>query len=185
MEPGFYVELNVQRDVDDSTDSAMYGYVVSARDGRVLYKKNYTVADSFNYKVWADAAAPFLPFDGPQGNSPSPHPTGTANGFAPPFVAPNMVTLGSLPYSKNDPWLPAGATETNGNNANAYADRVSPDGFNAGDVRAVTTSAGTFDRVYDVAKNPDSSQTQQMAAVTQLFYNVNAFHDWYYDDGFT
>ncbi|MBX7116016.1 MAG: myxosortase-dependent M36 family metallopeptidase [Myxococcaceae bacterium] len=185
LEPGFYVELNVERDVDDTTDSAMYGYVISARDGRVLYKKNYTVADSFNYKVWADTAAPFLPFDGPQGNSPSPHPTGTANGFAPPFVAPNMVTLGSLPFSKNDPWLPAGATETNGNNASAYADRVSPDGFTAGDVRAVTTSAGTFDRVYDVAKNPDSSEAQQMAAVTQLFYNVNAFHDWYYDDGFT
>jgi uncharacterized protein (TIGR03382 family) len=185
LEPGFFVELNVEVDAEDETHSAMYGYVISARDGRVLYRKNYTVNDSFNYRVWADSGAPFLPFDGPQGNAASPHPVGTPNAFNPMFVAPNLVSLASLPYSKNDPWLPAGATETSGNNASVYADRLSPDGFNAGDLKATTNSAGTFDRVYDVTQNPNGTDDQQMAAVTQLFYNVNVFHDWYYDDGFT
>lgn len=183
LEPGFYVELAVELG-EETTSTDTYGYVISARDGRVLYKKNYTQADSFSYRVWADSAAPFLPFDGPQGNAPTPHPTGVPNGFAPMYAAPNLVSLSSMPYSKNDPWLAPGATETVGNNVSAYVDRLSPDGFNTGDLRATTTAAGAFDRVFDVTQNPDSSDPQQMAAVTQLFYNNNIFHDWFYDDGF-
>src|SRR5262249_19503726 len=67
----------------------------------------------------------------------------------------------------------------------AYADLVSPDGFTVGsDIRATTTAANTFDRTYDVTLAPSSSANQRMAAITQLFYNDNFFHDWYYDSGF-
>jgi hypothetical protein len=45
------------------------------------------------------------------------------------FVAPNLVTLISGPIENADPWLPAGATETNGNNVDAYSNTVPPDGF--------------------------------------------------------
>src|SRR6185503_12567303 len=83
-----------------------------------------------------------------------------------------------------DPWLAPGATQTLGNNVDAYADLSSPDGFSAGDLRASTTSANTFDRTYDVNQAPGVSNDQRMAAITQLFYDNNFFHDWYYDSGF-
>src|SRR5262249_39613486 len=35
------------------------------------------------------------------------------------------------------------------------------------------------------AQSANANTTQQMAAVTQLFFNNNWFHDWYYAAGFT
>ena len=172
LEPAFYVEL------DD------YAYVISAVDGRVLFRHNLVADDAFAYRVWADTGGLRQPFDGPQGTAPSPHPTGAPNGYQAPFVAPNMVTLQNGPISTNDPWLPPGAVETTGNNAEAYADFATPDGFSAGDLRATVTSPGVFDRTYDTSLGPQTSNNQEMAAITQLFYDVNFFHDWYYDVGF-
>ena len=54
----------------------------------------------------------------------------------------------------------------------------------ASDFRASATSAGSFDRVYDVSLQPGASADQRMAAVTQLFYVTNFLHDWFYDAGF-
>lgn len=180
--PAYYVELDIGDEA--STSSDYFSFVISAADGSLLSRKDLTQADSYSYRVWADDQGLKAPFDGPQGNGPSPHPTGTTNQYNPPFVSPQLVALQNGPISTNDPWLPAGATETVGNNASAYADIVSPSGFNAGDVRPVVTAPGVFDRTYDVALNPESSAEQRMAAVTQLFYDVNFFHDWYYDVGF-
>ena len=180
--PAWHLELDVG--ANGQTSSSMFAFVISAEDGVVLSRKNLTEADQFSYRVWAQPSAPFLPDDGPMGTTASPHPTGTPNGFLPSFIAPSLVTLQNGPISTNDPWLPPAATETTGNNVEAYADMVAPDGFNAGDVRATTTSLGTFDRVFDLAQQPDASAAQRQAGITQLFFDVNFLHDWFYDRGF-
>jgi len=174
--PAWYVELM-------APDQA-YMYVVDARDGSLLFRHDLMAFDSYNYRVFAQTTGVKLPHDGPQGTSPSPHPTGLPDNFAPPFVAPSLVSLQNGPLSTNDPWLPPGATQTTGNNVDAYADLASPDGFSAGDLRASTTSASTFDRTYDVNLDPAVSNDQKMASVTQLFYMNNFLHDWFYDSGF-
>ncbi len=180
--PAWHLELDVF--APGTTESAMYAFVVSAEDGSILSRKNLTEADSFGYRVWAQNSGLYLPDDGPQGITASPHPTGTNNGFVPPFIAPTLVTLQNSPLSTNDPWLATGATQTTGNNVDAYADLVAPDGFNSGDMRATTTSPNTFDRLYDTSQDPDVSSDQQRAGITQLFFDINQLHDWFYDRGF-
>ncbi len=180
--PGFYVELDVPT---SETDSQYFSFVVSAVDGEVLFQKNLTAADSYTYKVWADAAAPFVPFDGPQGLGATPHPTATPNGFDPGNVPQNMVTLEHAGLSTLDPWLPPAATQTNGNNVKAYADIARNNGFTVGmDPIGTATSTNTFEYTYDFMVGPDANANQRQAAITQLFYDNNFFHDWYYDDGF-
>ncbi len=180
--PGWYVELHTGQQGRPEAD--YYSYVISARDGRVLLRNNLTVADAFTYRVWAEGAPHFIPYDGPQGLAGTPHPTGLPDGYQAPFVAPNLVTLQNAPFSLNDPWLPAGATETVGNNVDAYADISGDDGLDGGDFRADTTAPNTFDRVYDVTQEPFETEEQTKAAVTQLFYVNNFLHDWFYDAGF-
>jgi len=179
--PGWYVELLGEQQA--------YSYVIADGDGSILFR--HSLMANHNYRVWASPDPPFLPHDGPLGTTPTPHPTGVAGSidpwmefFIPPFIAPSLVSLQNSPFSHNDPWLPPGATVTLGNNVDAYADLIQPDGLSPGDFRATTTSAGTFDRTYDPALAPNASTTQRMASVTQLFYDVNFFHDWYYDSGF-
>ncbi len=181
-EPAWYLELI--GGPSGSTGAMTYAYVISAADGRLLYCHDMTASDTFTYRVWADPAGDHLPTDGPQGNDPTPHPTGMPDGYQAPLLPPVLLTLQNGPISTNDPWLAPTATVTTGNNVDAYADLSSPDGFGAGDLRASTTATRTFDRTYDTALAPQVSQTQEMAAVTQLFYANNFFHDWYYDSGF-
>ncbi|MBN1208153.1 MAG: myxosortase-dependent M36 family metallopeptidase [Myxococcaceae bacterium] len=183
LEPAWYVELNVGTKGSDDSDS--YSYVVSAKDGSLLFRNNLTVEDSFTYRVWADTTS-FIPFDGPHGADATPHPTGTPDRYQAPFIPPNLITLQNFPFSRNDPWLPANATQTTGNNVDAYADLVAPDGFQPGgmDLRANTTAPGAFDYTYDVTKAPGSSVDQRKAAVAHLFYLNNYLHDAYYDSGF-
>ena len=184
LEPAYYLELNVSS--PDSTDSDFYAYVISAVDGRLLFRNNLTSQDSFSYRVWADSSGKFIPFDGPQGTTGTPHPTGLPDGFQAAFVPPALVTLQNSPFSKNDPWLPPGATQTLGNNVEAYADLITPDGFTPAsiDFHADVTSPNTFDYIYDTALSPQSSLNQQKAAIVQLFFMNNFLHDWYYDSGF-
>jgi hypothetical protein len=176
LEPAYYVEVIAER--------AARSYVISAKDGGVRFE-NDLVAHAFSYRVWADATAPYMPLDGPQGSGPTPHPTGTPLPWDPGFVAPSLVTLDFGPIATGDPWLAPGATQTSGNNVDAYADLVSPDGWSSGvDLRATLTGPGAFDRTYDPALPPTASPNQTMAAVTQLFYTTNWLHDWFYDAGF-
>lgn len=179
--PAYYLEVDV---LDDSGSPTLWAYVQSAEDGSLLHRSRLTEFDSFSYRVWAQTSGVPLPDDGPQGTAQSPHPTGNSDGTPLSYIAPSLLTLQNGPISTNDPWLPAGATETTGNNVDAYVDLVAPDGFNAGDLRASVTAPGAFDRVYDVAQAPGASAAQQMAAVTQLFFLNNFLHDWFYDVGF-
>lgn len=180
----YYVEVTAGREA--------YGYVIAADDGRVLFRNSLvhlerrrTPRAPFSYRVWADPVT-HVPLPSPWGDGASPHPTGLPDGFEPPFTAPSLVTLSSGPISTRDPWLPAGATETTGNNADAFADRSEPDGFTPGtdDIRPTITGPNTFDRAYDPTRGPLDDPAQSQAAVTQLFYTGNFLHDWFYDAGF-
>ncbi|NOJ93720.1 histidine kinase [Corallococcus coralloides] len=187
LEPAWYVEVNAGPKAARS--SQYFGYVVSAATGKVLFRNDLTAdaGTAFTYKVWADAASPFIPEDGPQGNVATPHPTGEKDGYQAPLNHPAKdITLANSPYSKNDPWLPANATQTTGNNVDAYADLNAPDGFQPGtnDLRAETTSENTFSYVYDTSKRPGFSPEQIKASVVNLFYVNNFLHDWFYDAGF-
>ncbi len=181
LEPAWHIELDVA--TRGSTSSAMYASVVSATDGARLMRHNLT-ADA-SYKVFANTPD-LIPFDGPFGNDVTPHPTGTPDGFQPPFVARNLVTVTSAPFSRNDPWLASGAVTLTGNNVDAYADLASPDGFSpsTSDFRVVPSSPGLFDYPVSFSTSPAANVNQQSAAITQLFYNINFLHDWFYDSGF-
>jgi hypothetical protein len=189
FEPAYHIELDLGSRT--TTDSRLFSYVFSATDGRLLFRKNMTEdqtaprpATPFSYRVWADPAGQNRPLNGPQGFGGDPNPSDSNDGFQPDFVAPTLMTLGSGPISTGDPWLAANATDSNGNNVDAYVDLSAPDGLSKGDFRATSTSLAHFDRTYDVSSQPGSSSSQQQAAITQLFYDVNFFHDWYYDSGF-
>lgn len=171
----------------DEMDADAYAYVIAADDARVLYRENLTHT-AFNYRVWADPAHQNRPLDGPQADY-NPHPTGVPDGSSPAYIGPVLVSMDGFnknPEGSFDPWLPANATTTNGNNVDAYADRSQGDGFtpNTNDTRASTTAPATFDRTYDTSLEPSASQNQVMAAVTQLFYTNNFLHDYWYDSGF-
>lgn len=73
-------------------------------------------------------------------------------------------------------------TLTRGNNANAYADLVSPDGFTSGsDFQPDGTASLDFQFPLDLAQAPS---TYRSAAVANLFYWTNLIHDTAYRFGF-
>lgn len=171
----------------NSPDATLHRVVVAARGGRILEQRDLTVDASFSYRVWAETAEDRRPLDGPTADF-VPHPTGAPGAGRPAYVPPSFVAVDGLNDNGAggfDPWLPAGATTTSGNNVDAYSDTNSPSGFNGADFRASTTAPGVFDRVYDTTLGPLASQGQQMAAITQLFFSINWLHDEWYDAGFT
>ncbi len=196
MVPAFWFEILASKAGRGGPD--VYTYVVAADDGRLLLRSNLTEYDTFKYRVWADPADG-RPRRAHRRLQPAPdrrprrerarlrgagaHPDGR--------VQPQ-------PSGQADSWLASGAKQSVGNNVDAYTDdgpgptladgslppTAPPDGFSNGDIRATTTTTATFDRVYDVAAPPLTSAQQSMAAVTQLFYDTNWLHDWFYDSGF-
>ncbi|ABF87161.1 peptidase, M36 (fungalysin) family [Myxococcus xanthus DK 1622] len=187
LRPAWYVEVNAGP--KSSKDSDYTSYVISAVDGAVLFRNDlraHAAEQTYRYTVWAETAAPYRPFDGPQGSAGSPFPRQELDGYdAPLDVPPNVVELQNSPFSRNDPWLPANATQTVGNNVDAYVDLVAPDGYQPGaDLRADITGERAFDYVYDPHRAPGSSIEQMKASVVNLFFINNFLHDWYYDAGF-
>jgi len=181
--PAYYLEVEVADKPKLAADS--YGYVVSAKDGSVLFRHNQRAdAKAFSYRVWAEPTPPYLPYPGPQGRNGTPHPTGVLDGYQAPLVPPNLITLANGSISTNDPWLADDATQTTGNNVDAYADLTEPDGFSAGDVRAKLTAPYLFDHIYNATLAPTATPEQTQSSVTHLFYLINWLHDWYYDAGF-
>lgn len=158
-----------------------FGYVIDAQKGRVLQRRNLTSHAEYEYRVWADTTGDKRPLDGPIADF-TPHPTGVPDGSYPDFVPSTLVTMEGF-NQFGDRWLPDGATETSGNNVDAYTDHDDSNSV-AGDTRGVVTSPGVFDHTYDVLLGPTADSEQEMAAVTQLFYTTNWLHDHWYDSGF-
>lgn len=180
--PAYYVEINTGR--ADSVESDYFAYVISAADGQLLMRNDLKAHAEFSYRVFSDSTPPYTPHDGPIGSGGTPHPAGFPNGYQSPYVPANLITLESLPFSRNDPWLPDGATVTQGNNVDAYADLTAPDYYNTGDLRPTVTAPGVFDRTIDFGIQPNANAEQIAAATTSLFFLNNWLHDWYYDAGF-
>ncbi len=179
--PAFFVEI-LGRDASRSERDG-HAYVVAATDGAVLQRRNLIHSEVYDYRVWADPAGDKRPADGPLLDT-TPYPLPAPDGSYPGFAAPALVSIDG--FNQNlDPWLPLGATESVGNNVDAYTDDDAPDGFSAGDLRALATGPNAFDLAYDVLAPPTASALQSQAAVTSLFYANNWLHDWWYDSGLT
>ncbi|MEO8276155.1 MAG: M36 family metallopeptidase [Thermoanaerobaculia bacterium] len=177
----YYLELWV--DGAPSGSGPVYSYVMSAEDGRVLFRNDLKQHDSYSYRTYAQNSGDFRPWDGPTGPIGTPHPTGApGSNFQAPFITPApLISIESL-LGPTDPWLAPAATATTGNNTDAYLDLASPDGFSAGDVRG-TGVAGSFDAQYDSTQNVNVAVNRQ-AAVIGMFYQVNWQHDYWYLRGF-
>ena len=186
LHPAYHVEL-VAGPFDTPHQDA-FSFVLSAVDGHLLFQNNLVSHASFSYRVYADATGKHFPMDGPLGSSGTPNPLAAPSTpvWLPEAVSQTLISWQQGPMQKQDPWLSPRATTTSGNNADAYIDRYSPDGYHAnrGDLRAPVNGVRTFDYAYDPARSPMASLTQQRATIVQLFYMVNFMHDWFYDVGF-
>lgn len=189
--PSWFVEVHA-RTIDNATNDA-FGYVISAADGKVLFRKDLTASDTYSYHVFANSAAPFQPEDEPINNNTldpfTAGPTGDqgrTQGTYNLVALNNSTLLGNTTATvgaKDDPWLLAGATVTTGNNVDAFANLVGDDGFDAGDVRGAISSASTFDYPYTIDSDPTTASQRQAAIVNQFFVD-NWLHDAWYDHGF-
>jgi hypothetical protein len=217
--PGYYVEADVLvpssgGNTLSASGEAMpielaYSYVISAVDGQILFRNNLMAEvkpdqrstaqtnllgpGGFTYRVWADPVTG-VPYDTPAGNGVHPKLIAFPDGAQAPFLSLNDVTLPNYPFSQNDPWLAPGATQTNGNNVDAFLNLFSPDGLGnpvtttpteppTGDFRAQITAAGEFLNTHTPDGNT-ASATARQGAIQQLFYDVNFLHDLFYDAGF-
>ncbi|MGH7291694.1 MAG: hypothetical protein ACREJT_10820, partial [Myxococcota bacterium] len=128
LEPAYYVEVG--KESVDHLEREAYGYVVSARDGGVLARKNQIASEAFSYRVWADAQAPHQPLNLPWGNAVQPLPSRDPAQKTPASgAATQLVTLDSGPIGSGDPWLRGDAVDTRGNNVDAYLDLDDSDGY--------------------------------------------------------
>ena len=178
--PAYYVEVNLTGELAGA--GPYYSYVISAVDGRILFRMNLTADDTFSYRVFGDTAAPYRPFDSPEGIAGTPHPTGVPDNFQAAGVTTNDVAVESL-LGPTDPWLAPGAVETNGNNVDAYLDVAGSDGFTAGDIRGAITAAGQFLPDWSHTNSSQDAVVRQSKAVHMFYYN-NWLHDVWYPRGF-
>jgi hypothetical protein len=158
-----------------------FSYVIDSVDTPfVLFRKNLASESApFTYRVHNTGDALFRPHDGPAPGTP--HPTGIPDGFQAATVAERLVTLESLPG--REPWLPPGATTTQGNNCVAYADLKEQDGLGNGDVLGEISATDTFDYTYDHSLDA-SDGTNLQNSLVGMFFHVNWLHDRWYDAGF-
>jgi hypothetical protein len=155
--------------------------LVAAGDGAILAVADLIADEPFLYRVWADADG--RPLDGPIADW-SPHPTAVDDGRVPPYVPSTAIVMDGF-NPPRDPWLPAGATATIGNNVEVFTDRNGDDEPTGDDFHGAPSSPGAFDHVYRTDGEPMASPGQTRAAMTHLFYVTNWLHDWWYARGFT
>jgi extracellular elastinolytic metalloproteinase len=164
--PGYYVELWIH-------GYPPFAYVLDTIDTPdILFRKNLS-ARAFSYRVYNTGDAIHRPEDGPAPGTP--HPTGLPDTFQAPTIPERLVTLDSL--LPGDPWLPAGAVTTSGNNCIAYADLA------GGRVPGNISGPGRFDRTYDHSQ-PASHADNLQASLAGMFFHVNWLHDRWYEAGF-
>jgi large repetitive protein len=175
--PAWYLELV---SADTAGNLSTWGYVISARDAALLERNSLDF--DFEYKVYTDEQG--WPLDSPLGTVLSPLVEGTQADALSVFVDPVLIDVPTGNNQHGDPWLAAGATETSGNNVDAYADLTAPDGFSDGDLRGRTSAPDLFDFLFDPTMQPESSETQRLASIQNHFYLINFLHDLFYDRGF-
>lgn len=150
-----------------------YEIIIDAADGSLLARGDRLVADStqpVTMRVYtSDGIAPLSPS----------HPTPSL--IQAPVVQRELVTIRPedvIAYSPNG-WINDNDTQTLGNNADVHLDL---DGNNTPDTpRPDGGAARTFDFPMDPDQEPWSSRD---AAVTQVFYLANRFHDRLFALGF-
>lgn len=158
--------LTTSRKTHDS-----YQLLVDAQTGSVIVlRRTSAYLSDASYRVFtSDSPSPFTP----SSTSPSP--------FQPPLVARDLITTNafSLIASPNG-WINDGDNETLGNNINAFLDR-NADG-QPDSPRPQGNPTRVFDFPLDLTQAPI---TYSNAAITELFYWGNVYHDILYGYGFT
>ena len=146
--PAYYVEVVRRASNADS-------YVIAARDGEILFRKDLIASDAFTYRVWADAAAPHVPWDGPQGNAPTPASDRATRTSYP--AVPGAGPRHAAERADLDQRSLAGA----GRHRDAWATTSTPTPTSARPTASPRATCaprrrrpGTFDRTYDVLPAP-------------------------------
>jgi hypothetical protein len=157
----------------------MFRILVDAQTGEVLMRTSLTndISDA-SFRVYADATT-LQPFDSPSPMSPG---LSTPSSAQPPTVSRNLITTAGLDTSASpNGWINDGGIDTYGNNVDAHLDTGSTN-----PTYGTGTHATSATRVFDFTLDPTQAPaTYQSAAVTQLFYACNYYHDRLYALGFT
>ncbi|MBI5383603.1 MAG: M36 family metallopeptidase [Verrucomicrobia bacterium] len=150
----------------------MFRVLVEVRSGEVLLRQGLTryLTDA-SFRVYTgDSPAPMSP------GFPSPS-TDQA-----PYVARTLVTWPALDMNASPAgWINEGGNETLGNNVDAHTD------WNHDDAPDLPRPQGAPFRVFDFPMDPETQDPTNYAAaaVVQLFYLCNWYHDRLYQLGFT
>jgi hypothetical protein len=150
-----------------------YEVVVDATNGDVLWRwdrLHFDTTQSATYRVY--------PSDSPSPGSPG---RPTPDGVQPPHVSRALVTVTPAEIATFSPegWINDGDNRTVGNNVDAYTD-ISNDNTASDADRAFGTPAPG--RVFDFPANiafesGDEPPLYRDAAITQMFYYSNRYHD--------
>ena len=151
--------------------SEMFRLLVDVQTGEVQVRTGLTdYLSNATYRVYtSDSPSPFSPgYPTPQSGQP-------------PTVPRTLVTLSALDTNASPSgWINDGVNETRGNNVDSHTD------LNADDSPDLPRPQGSpfrvFDFPLDLTQNPSAYSS---AAVVQLFYLCNWYHDKLYELGFT
>lgn len=190
LRPAWYVETAV-RPAQGPLRSEHHAAIVDAGDGALHLRQSLSAHASFLWQTYAETTGDKRPQPGPQGRADMPHPTALPDGFSPVLIEPARVELAQAPLASvwpgfefSDAWLRVRDFETRGNNVDAYADLIPPDGFSEGDIRAQLSGPLAFAPGYSLQLPPDFDKPQIEAGVVNAFYLTNYLHDWFYPAGF-
>lgn len=197
----------IDHSVDAGHGTSASAFVISADGTTVFEKSDRLLTAEFGYTVYADASD-FRPSQTPYGDL---NPYNEAGSPAPDAIAQSSVLLEAL--DGGPPWLADNASETVGNNVDAFAS-VPPvtssgnwdfDFFEFsfvqenGDFRADVTGPRRFDHPYDHEFAPfdwvpypgipaipaAANDGNTNAKIVQAFYTANYLHDLFFVNGFT
>jgi hypothetical protein len=167
----------------DASPFYAHEYLVSDDGGEIVRDTDLVQNDAFVYRVYGEPTGNRRPLDGPLDGF-SPHPTGLPDGSVPALIAQNLVVMEAF-NGPGDPWLPANATTTSGNNAEAFADIDGTNGASPSDIKPEVRAGRVLNYTYNHEIGPLDTPDQSKAAAVNLFFVVNWLHDWWYDSGFT
>jgi len=151
-----------------------YEVIVDATDGSCLWRRNQT---QFLVGGTQDVTMRVYTLDSPAPGSPG---NPTPNGFQFPFATRQLLTItpASVPESPQG-WINDGDNDTQGNNVDAHLD------LDDNDQPDLPRPTGAPFRVFDFAQDNLLDPTAwREAAVTNLFYYCNVYHDRLFALGF-